>query len=301
MRDVLILHGRADAAAAQRVAELLGDRTAFTCEVEASAPLGAFGQQFTLLAIWSDQAREDGLDASFASLFAAAPKRSVLVRVNGAQRPVSFVRLDAIEAFLTGAQADFASVDRALNGADMSNEARAEAQNGAAAKRAPKVRRQTRQAMSLAATVVVGIAGGALAVASDAATGAAFGNQQLQPISGLKPRLEAPPVMSMAMDTISPRVDAMFEPSRALSATPMVQARFVLVQKVAATEATLNALIPPVTVTPPPAPPIEAQPAPAPAAEGEAYPNVSPVADVDYGAATKVADASLDEMVAAPL
>lgn len=85
MRDVVILHARADA----QVAERLGanPRVWVTDAVTANAPIGAFGQKFRLVALWSAAAEAQGLGPTYAALMSGREAPGLLLKVDGTPVP----------------------------------------------------------------------------------------------------------------------------------------------------------------------------------------------------------------------
>lgn len=85
MRDVVILHARADAPAAERLGA--HPRVWVTDAVTANAPVGAFGQKFRLVALWSAAAEAQGLGPAYAAMLSDREAVGVLLKVDATPVP----------------------------------------------------------------------------------------------------------------------------------------------------------------------------------------------------------------------
>jgi len=95
MRDVVILHAREQSALASALsADNL--QVWMTSELDASAPQGAFGSRFRLVAIWSAAAAAAGLDALYVAQFAGRETPTVLLKADSTPVPPALARAASI-------------------------------------------------------------------------------------------------------------------------------------------------------------------------------------------------------------
>lgn len=91
MRDVVILHARADAPVAERLGA--HPRVWVTDAVTANAPIGAFGQKFRLVALWSAAAEAQGLGPAYAALLSDREAVGILLKADATPVPAYLAAL----------------------------------------------------------------------------------------------------------------------------------------------------------------------------------------------------------------
>lgn len=110
MRDVVILHARSDAPVAERLGA--NPRVWVTDAVTANAPLGAFGQKFRLVALWSAAAEAQGLGPTYAALMSDREAQGLILKVDATPVPAYLAALVGVvgAADQAGLEAGLAAV-----------------------------------------------------------------------------------------------------------------------------------------------------------------------------------------------
>lgn len=283
MRDYVILHARQDADQASMLEQALGGRGAVSCALRANGPVGNFGPQFMLVALWSAAAEAEGLGPVMAKMFAGRARKPAIVLIDGARAPVALLAHTNITLPL-----------RARDGSATEIAAQLFAQGNLSAPAVRKPRTDQRKALGFAATAATAMfsfAGSAALAGMTPAAGnlawAASEDAHEPSVVTASAAAAEEPAPLPNLDPILARADAIMAQAQAVSSTPAVKARFQVVQRVAAADVDLRAVFeapapavaavmaPPATelaaATPTPEAAVEAAPssaAPAATAEG---------------------------------
>lgn len=233
MRNVILLHARADAALAEEVVSR-NPRLALVSGVDRATPPGRFGEQFHMAALWSREAALDGLEWVMAEALSGRERTSIILVVDGVPLPACLA--GAGRQVRVTAMTDISAVfDTVAPRAEVIEDALDVAAIGG-----------RRRAVATAASAALSIGCGALLA------------HAASPY-GLIPSVATPTftptartaVVDPALDTsqslpVIEAVEARFEAVRAsasdVAASPIVQARFERVKSIAVSDLLLAQL-----------------------------------------------------------
>jgi hypothetical protein len=242
MRDFVILHAAADAAAAAALEHALGGRGAVGCVIRPGVPTGNFGPQFTLIALWSQNAYREGIAPAMERMLAGRSRASALVRLDNAALPVTLSALTPLQMAL--GRDGYVPLGAAL----MAN-------THVAVDVAPrKAKIDARKAMNVAATAATAVfsfAGSAVLAGMTPAAGNlawASSDDAVEPnviveTAPVRGPITLPDVTALAtpdLDPILARAEKIMAQAQAVANKPAVQARFEMVQRVAASNIDLR-------------------------------------------------------------
>jgi hypothetical protein len=258
MRDYVILHAPEDAAQAALLEHALGGRGAVSCALRSHAPVGNFGPQFMLIALWSSAAESGGLSGVMAKMFAGRARTPAIVTVGAARAPSALLAHTSLVMPLS---------ERASAAYDIARQLMATGAVESETVRKPRM--DHRKAMGFAATAATAMfsfAGSAMLAGMTPAAGNlawAASDDAREPNVIVAPALAAKANSAVAasglpdLDPILARADEVMAQAQAIMAAPAVQARFELVQRVAASDVDLRMMF----LTPAPSPVAAAEPA----------------------------------------
>ena len=241
MRDYVILHAPEDSAQAALLEHALGGRSAVSCALRSHAPVGHFGPQFVLVALWSAAAEAGGLEGVMAKMFAGRARTPAVVMVGGTRAPAALLAHTTITMPMS-VRADAAiDIARQLVAIGL-----------AETETVCKPRGDHRKAMGFAATAATAMfsfAGSAMLAGMTPAAGNlawAASDAAREPNVIVAPSLAAKAESASAvpalpdLDPILARAEQIMAQAQAITAAPAVQARFELVQRVAASNVDLR-------------------------------------------------------------
>lgn len=233
MRNVILLHARADAALAEELVSR-NPRVALVCGVDRMTPPGRFGDQFHMAALWSREAALDGLEWVMAEALAGRERGSLVIVVDGVPLPscLAAAGLQVRVTPMTDLAALFETVSpRAQSVDDLIEDSQ------------PIGRRRT---VATAATAALSIGCGALlahaaspyGLIPTAATPTFTPTARLAVAEPTEQKSEALPVI----EAVDARVDAVRAAAAEVAASPIVQARFERVKSIAVSDLLLAQL-----------------------------------------------------------
>jgi hypothetical protein len=234
--NIVLLHAADDERVAERIAAVLGDLVRYVCAVEPGAPIGRFGPQFQIVALWSAAAARDHLDRAYIQIADSSEEMLALVCIDNTPAP----RLDP------GAGIVYRHLETALRflRADAEEAEMRFASIPAIYLASPSARRLA----GIAATTAMSVAGGALLAGlspgfvSDAVSAFA-GEGPPEPVVAT---VVPPPVAfvdaPIPSGDVLDRSLALLNAAREVAAAPEVTARFETIQTVSISEQALIAM-----------------------------------------------------------
>lgn len=246
MRDFVILHAESDSAAAARLEHALGGRGAVCCALRANAPLGNFGPQFMMVALWSEAAEAAGLTQVMAQMLAGRARAPSIVTLGAARAPAALLAQTPMVLVMNDTYSSVADVAVKLTAAAVAGPAPTQ--------RKPRI--DQRKAMNFAATAATAMfsfAGSAVLAGMTPAAGNlawAASDDALEPNVITAPAASIRGMASVAamasapatpdLDPILARAEQIMAQAQAIAGAPAVQARFEMVQRVAASQIDLR-------------------------------------------------------------
>jgi hypothetical protein len=231
MRNVILLHARADADLAEETVSK-NRCVALICAIDRSTPPGRFGPQFHMVALWTPRAAALGLESVMAEALAGRERQSLIIVSQGLALPpvLAAAGLRVMLTAMTDLDSVFATTAPRAAAEDMDFAVSEAARIGG-----------RRRSAAAATTAAISIGYGALLAHAASPFGLVPSNAEptFTPTArvGLAPSLEASSLSTLpAIEAVVVRADAIRAPAAAISDSPAIRARFERVKSLAVSD-----------------------------------------------------------------